>query len=261
MLVGVEAPVRHAAGPLQLLAAPLTDDGVTGRRVEMKFALRHADVQKLRGVLETNFRRVVHKDSVSLVSSIYFDDVRLSAARENQSGSDRRSKMRLRWYDRHQPGTELVLEIKRRDNRTISKERFPIRSRVPLEELTYAEVLSELGRILPDAARERLLLRPEPILISEYRREHFRSWDGPLRVSLDCELAAYEQIGCARPRKGFATPLLDLAVLEVKVPLGEEASVQGLLRPLRLRLTRNSKYVLGCRALGLATGVSGPVDA
>lgn len=261
MLVDVDAKVEQESGPLRLLQTPLAEDGVTGQRVEMKFALRHADVGKLRRVLDTNFRRIVHREPVSLVSSIYFDDVRLSAARENQSGADRRSKMRLRWYDRHQPGTDLVLEIKRRSNRTISKQRFPIQSRVPLEDLSYLELTAELCRILPAAARERFLLRPEPILVSEYHREHFRAFDGPLRVSLDSDLKAYDQIGASRPRKGFAAPLSGLVVLEVKVPLGEEASVQRLLRPLRLRLTRNSKYVLGCRALGLATGVSGPVDA
>ena len=45
---------------------------------------------------------------VSLVSSIYFDDDQLNSCRESLAGVNRRTKVRLRWYDRPLPAGGAV---------------------------------------------------------------------------------------------------------------------------------------------------------
>ena len=99
-----------------------------------------------------NCRRVSYRDRTSLVSSLYFDDARLSACRENVDGSGRRSKVRLRWYDAPFPGGSLFFEIKRRRGQTTSKERVPLALTRPLEEAPLAETMRALSRSLPPDA-------------------------------------------------------------------------------------------------------------
>jgi hypothetical protein len=240
-------------GRLRLAASP-ADDGVTALRVEVKFALRGSDLAKLRGVLATNCRQLVYNEPVSQVNSIYFDDCSLSGARENLIGADRRTKVRLRWYDSPDPGRRAYLEVKRRINRMIGKERFTIECDVPISELTYDDLRDELCRILPPRQRETLLLRPDPVLISSYSREHFAAPDAPIRITLDSEIATYDQAGLLRPRRRFGVPLRDLVVVEGKAPCGLEGELRRFLHPLRLRVTRSSKYVQACQALGFSTG-------
>ena len=90
-----------ATRPTLALGAPAGADAVTAARRELKFAFRHADVGKLSTLLAVNARRVVFgAEAVSCVCSIYFDDERLTALHESVAGVARRSKLRVRWYDR-----------------------------------------------------------------------------------------------------------------------------------------------------------------
>jgi hypothetical protein len=50
----------------------------------------------------------------------------------------------------------------------------------------------------------------------------------------------------------FGVSAPDLLVVEGKLPAGRELDLPDFLHPLRLRITKCSKYVLGCRMLGIA---------
>jgi hypothetical protein len=256
-----ETIARLAPQPsrLRLLEAP-KDDGVTGLRVEVKFAVPGADVAKIRTILDANCRRIFYNEAVSHVHSIYFDDPLLSGARENLGGADKRTKVRLRWYDSPEPQRHVFLEVKRRMNRMIGKDRLPIESSIPIAEMTYDELRDELARVLPPRFRETLLLRAEPVLINSYHREHFGLEGTPIRITLDSEIECFDQAGLLRPRRRFGVPLRDLVVIEGKAPCGSELELRRALHPLRLRVTRCTKYVQGCQALGVATGAGGLPD-
>jgi len=55
-------------------------------RREIKYAHSSADIDRLRGVLESHCERLVYAGVVSTVRSIYFDDVRLSSCLANIAG-------------------------------------------------------------------------------------------------------------------------------------------------------------------------------
>ena len=88
-------------------------------------------------------------------------------------------------------------------------------------------------------------------MVVEYRREHFASLDGLLRVTIDYDLTFYHQYGRQRLKLEFPSRMERLAVLEGKTPIGSERELRDMLHPLTMQATRCSKYVHGCRMLGL----------
>ena len=186
------------------------------------------------------------------MSSLYFDDARLSAYRENLDGVGRRVKVRLRWYDERDRKGRFHFEIKRRTDLTTGKDRLEIHSRAALSSLTFQDIIRELSAVLPVKYRETLIRRPDPILISEYKREYFQDYYSPVRITLDFDIAYFDQSGKRRPGKKFGVHAPEWVIVEGKAPVGEELRLRRLLFPLQPRITRSSKYVMGCQRLGLA---------
>ncbi len=237
------------AKPFELIDVGTSRNDLTSRR-EIKYAFPQMDVGKLRRLLETNCRRLIHNNSVSVVRSIYFDDVRLSACRANLDGLRSRRKLRLRWYDSLKPGTDFFFEIKWRDNRITGKHRLQIRAADALENITYSQIRHNLETMIPDYLIRDLTTNSEPIVIVQYNREHFTSDDG-LRMTLDYDLTYYDQTGRQMISTSFPRRFEGLVVLEGKTPIGREAELRRWLHPFSPRVGRCSKYVYGCCRLGL----------
>jgi hypothetical protein len=226
----------------------------SSERTEIKFALPRADFGKLETILEVNCRRVSYRNRTSRVSSLYFDDHRLSACHENIDSSHRRSKVRLRWYDAPFPATELFFEIKKRWGQASSKERLALPLSQPFDSATVRETAMILSRSLPPPQSEAFLARPEAIVIVEYQRSYFEDAGGALRITLDSNLVFFSQVGRLRPSRRFPVDARDVVILEAKTSVESEDRMRELLHPLAPRVTRSSKYVLGCQAIGLLPG-------
>ena len=174
----------------------------------------------------------------------------LSACRANLQGLGRRQKLRLRWYDKPTPGQEAFLEIKWRNNRITGKHRFEIQSQLPLHQLTFKQIRRELFNVCPPELIPDLARYSEPIVIVQYRREHFVSTDKALRMTLDYDLTFFDQRGRERLTTRFGRKLEGFLVMEGKTPIGREAELRKLIYPFTPRAGRCSKYVHGCHALG-----------
>lgn len=235
--------------PFELIDAGTTRDDLASRR-EIKYTFPRLDVSKLRRLLESNCRRLIHNNHVSVVRSIYFDDMRLSACRANLDGSGNRRKLRLRWYDSLQPVSDFYFEVKWRDNRVTGKHRLQLRTEIPLAQMSYAQIGRQLERVVPDHLMRDLVLYSEPIVIVEYNREHFASDDG-LRITLDYDITYYDQTGRRTISTSFPRQFEGLVVLEGKTPIGREAELRRWLHPFAPRVGRCSKYIHGCVQLGL----------
>jgi hypothetical protein len=221
------------------------------RRREVKFVLSRPDLDSLRRLLEGSGRRQVYNRAVSTVRSIYFDDVRLSSCQANLAGLGRRRKLRIRWYDSPLPQSEFFLEIKWRDNRVTGKHRLAVRSSPGLWTLPYRTILAELARAVPEPYCNLLFVYSEPVLLVEYRREHFVSREWPLRATLDYGIVYYEQSARRCLSMSFGQRHEGLVVVEGKVPVGREGELLAFLQPFSARVQRCSKYVHGCQMLGL----------
>jgi len=235
--------------PFRILGSRTTRSDLASRR-EIKFTLPGADLGNLRHILDTNCHRLIHHERISTVRSIYFDNLKYSACCANLAGIGRRHKVRLRWYDSLQPVKDFFFEIKWRNNQTTGKHRLHIQASQSLADMTYHHILEGLIQVLPSQHVGQLLAASEPVALVEYHREHFASADGTLRMTLDYDLAFYDQSGKQFISTSFPRRLHHLVVIEGKTPVGREAELKGLLHPLALRTGRCSKYVHGCRILG-----------
>lgn len=225
------------------------------RRKEIKYAITGGDVTKLRSHLAVNGRRQIHNETVSTVRSIYFDCPRFSAARANINGDGSRRKLRLRWYDTLLPENDAYLEIKWREGVVTGKHRMHLQSEVAIKTLSYRDLFTELNRAVPEKYHAFLYRYNDPVEIVEYKREHFTSECGRLRLTLDYDLTFYDQVGRSSMAARFPCRLEDLAVVEAKIPVGCDAEVRRMLYPFTPRVNRCSKYLHGCRLLGHLQGI------
>lgn len=220
-------------------------------RRETKYVIEDIDVATVRSILEGNATRLVHNHPVSTVRSVYFDDYRLSACHANLSGLGNRRKLRLRWYDSLLPKEDGYLEIKWRSNRVTGKHRLKLRSHSPLSDLTYTQWHQRLIHAAPTRFVTDLLRYSDPIVVVEYKREHFASMDGRIRTTIDYDLRFYDQTGKQSVSLACPQAKHNFMVLEGKTPVGCEHELRSMLYPLQLRPQRCSKYVYGCQMLGL----------
>jgi hypothetical protein len=225
-------------------------------RRETKYAFPRGDLPTLRRHLLDGCRRIRFNRDVSEVRSIYFDDEVLSSCRANLAGLGRRRKLRLRWYDRPSPGATGFLEIKWRRNAWTGKLRREIRCEPDLADWSYREIRSGLAGIVTNEQRAVLARYPDPVVLVAYRREHFLAPDIKARLTLDYDLTFYDQRGALRPTARVGHSLPDFVILEVKTAGDQVAGLQRLLHPFRPRPSRCSKYVYGCRELGLLPGLA-----
>lgn len=235
---------------MRIVADESSRDDLTFRH-EIKFLFPRADVGKLRRVLTSNCRRLVYNEPVSTVRSIYLDTWNLSAARANLDGIGRREKVRLRWYDQREPSADFFFEVKWRKNHLTGKKRVRVRTEHPLFLNPYHRTVTELATYLPESLAHVLRRHSEPVIIVEYKREHFASADGTLRFTLDYDLVFYEQLGKQKPSVFFGTPLEQRVILESKGRNISGSKLRASLHPILPRVSRCSKYVKGCQRLGL----------
>jgi len=221
-------------------------------RHELKFVFPGADADTIALLLTGAARPLVHGEGeVSRVNSVYYDDANLSACRESIAGTDRRTKVRLRWYDRPLPGTTAFFEIKRRENRLIWKDRFPVRLPQPFALHRHDALIEAVAGQLEEPARSYLVERALPTALVCYARRHFADPFTGIRLTLDHGLTCCDQTTTGALSLHPPVSVCDDVVLEVMAPPEYETErVRELLFPLRPRLARFSKYVRCCQALG-----------
>ncbi len=220
-------------------------------RKEVKFTMEQADIGKLRVLLGTRLRCISHNGPVSVVRSVYFDDASLSACRANLDGLGQRTKARLRWYDSPLAKKKAYLEIKWRENRITGKHRLHLDCYVDIGQLTYRQIRRGIAASLPSRFVDPYDRYPDPVVIVQYKRQHFVSPDERIRVTLDYDLTFYDQVGRSRISTRFGKKMDGFVVLEGKAPIGSEWELRHLLHPLGRRASRCSKYVHGCGKIGL----------
>ena len=144
----------------------------------------------------------------------------------------------------------FFFEIKWRNNRVTGKHRFEVQSARPLHELTFKQIKRALFEICPPQLVPDLIRYCDPIVIVQYRREHFVSHDAALRMTLDYDLTFFDQRGRRQLNTRFGKRLEGLVVMEGKTPIGRESELRRLIHPFTPRTGRCSKYVHGCHLLG-----------
>lgn len=220
------------------------------QRAESKFVFRRHDVPTLRAALRRGATPIAYAGPVSVVRSLYFDDFQLGTCKANLAGVGIRNKLRVRWYDAELPDGDAWFEIKWRHNQATGKHRFRVPDGPALKKLPLHEWPHALRRGAPERLLGVLEKMLQPVVVVEYRREHFALNDA--RFTLDYNLCFYPALGQQRLRLRFGERLPGVALIECKLPLNSDRNELRLLRPLGARPERFSKYVTACLRLGYA---------
>jgi len=182
------------------------------------------------------------------VNNVYFDNHALFAYRENLVGASMRSKVRLRWYgETFQP--ELgILEVKRRRNLVGWKLSWPTGG-FDLRTTSWHALRRALRSQLSAEGRLWLDANPRPVLINRYYRRYWVSGDGRVRVTIDADQSVYDQRSSIRPNTTHRTNLPDTIVVEFKFAPAHRAEGSQAIQGIPIRISRNSKYVIGVQSL------------
>lgn len=178
------------------------------------------------------------------VNNVYFDTFEHDFLLDHVDGVFDRSKVRFRWYGEGWRAPQGQLEVKRKQGRLSFKTVFLVEQVLDLRELSWDALLTHLRRQLPPQG-ERLLAGLVPRLVSHYRREYYVNAEGDIRLTLDYDLRAYEQVSPFTLNLRFPQPLLDEMVVEFKAPLRAHRRLADVLAAFPLRCVDNSKYLRG----------------
>lgn len=187
------------------------------------------------------------------VNSVYLDTPGLSDYRAHIAGSERRIKMRIRWYgDRVGPVAKPILEIKSRFGHAGRKHLAPV------EPFEYTDALPEgQVRLRADAELDPMLrgrlAASIPVALTRYHRSYFRSEDKKFRLTLDTQIS-YHTVG---RRLSYLQRVAErhLSVVELKYDVADDDRVARITGALPIRLHKFSKYVAAVEQLGTAAYV------
>lgn len=228
----------------------------TRQRFEAKYIVSEGEVQAIKHFVEPYIQRDKNckQEFGYSILSLYLDDPKLSLYWSSTLGEKNRFKLRFRSYST-EPDGPVFLEIKRRVNQVILKERATMDREVIQRLISGAPVPDRL--FLNNNSRDRegfyhfrsLMeqMQAEPRVFVRYDREAYSGTMGQdVRLTIDRNLAARECNGYRHEdwKDGFGWHAIESPiVLEIKFTGTFPAWVQALVRYFNLRQDSYSKYV------------------
>jgi hypothetical protein len=196
------------------------------------------------------------KDHQYTVRSIYFDTPRLNAYREKIEGVAVRRKLRIRSYNELQDGSTAFLEIKRRIDQRLIKDRTAVRfedlptllnARAAPEPAQFgrepAKSIDCSGRFLFHIIRSSMI----PVILVTYQREAYKGHlDRELRITFDkhlrylalpalLELFQDDELRSLAPR---------FFIMEIKFDKGLSPWLQTVVKRHNVTRASASKYAM-----------------
>jgi len=183
------------------------------------------------------------------INNVYFDTADLSDFRAHLLGSDRRRKVRIRWYGESMgPARPAALEVKAKRGTVGTKRHFKL---PPLDfdgRISMAAVGSAVAEGAPAAAMAGFFACAQPALFNSYWRRYFVSIDRRYRITIDTEMEfrivndrSYSHIRSYKEER--------LLIVELKYDKDDDVEAHRIVGRLPFRLTKHSKYVSGLARL------------
>lgn len=176
------------------------------------------------------------------VNSVYMDTPDLNSFNDHLSGVPLRRKLRFRWYGEDLAKTKGIMEVKNKSERAGWKLVQAVEHEFDLAHMSWNEVMEKLRSGTTDLIHEMLCVA-RPVVLSVYFREYFVSGDGLVRLTIDSNLRAYDQLMSARPNIWFCQPLEQALIVEFKSDVENAAYLSDILSHFPIRSNRYSKYV------------------
>lgn len=230
------------------------------RRFEFKYVVGNDQLDKIRRSI-SNFTILdpyakKDRDGTYQVTSLYFDDLNLSSYFEKLAGVKLRKKFRIRTYETSpKTSSQVFLEIKRRDEIIIFKDRSPIK----LSDLKYLEggFYHKLQSKRKDEETEKFIAfylsrRLKPTVITSYRREAYLDRKNfSFRLTLDQQLAAKRVQEIDLGSHDTREILPGYTILEAKFNRIMPSWFGMVVKKHNLERVSFSKYCFGLEACGM----------
>ena len=220
----------------------------------MKYREKEADLfairERLAGILDYDAYAGIGGEYE--VQSLYFDDYKNTCARDNVSGEGKRFKYRIRYYGKE--AEKLYLEKKEKKNNGCHKEKCAL-SMQEYQNIIDGKVMEVFWgtqeQLLKEFCVDIVTKRFYPKVIISYLREAFVEPITNIRITLDRNISASDEIGLFLSGNYFRVPVMEKAlhVLEVKFDEVLPSYIKAVLQA-DVRLQQSfSKYYLGRIAL------------
>ncbi|MFP6654603.1 MAG: polyphosphate polymerase domain-containing protein [Myxococcota bacterium] len=217
-------------------------------RYEIKYVARASELPRLLAWVKNTQACFTEPYPPRQVNNIYFDTFDHFAYAENISGASARSKVRLRWYGEIDNPDQSVLEVKRRRSGIGWKLAYRV-GPLTLVGVPWRSIRRRIRAQLSPEATLWLDASPQPVLINRYRRRYFLSRDGRVRLTVDWNQRVYDERISSSPNLTRLANLPDTLVVELKFDRSDRKLANRHAQGIPLRISRNSKYVVGVQAI------------
>jgi hypothetical protein len=176
------------------------------------------------------------------VNSVYMDTPDLSSFNDHLSGVPLRRKLRFRWYGEDLARAKGIMEVKNKSERVGWKITQPVDCEFDLATQSWDEIMHALRTRTTGVVHEMLCVA-RPVVLTVYFREYFVSGNGLVRLTIDDNLRAYDQLMTASPNIWFCQPLEQALIVELKSDQENAGYVSDILSHFPSRSNRYSKYM------------------
>ncbi|MCD4705494.1 polyphosphate polymerase domain-containing protein [bacterium] len=198
------------------------------RRFEFKYLLPIQTADKIIPSLLSHMKWdpyvVGKKGEYYVVNSLYYDSAGFGCYYEKIAGVSARSKFRLRFYNFLQDDSKIFIEIKRKRDNIIIKDRVAEsveKANQILNFNSYPEYLTNLSnnerKVLEEFlwAKNYACLKPQ-IMVSYLRRPLISKYDNKFRITFDYNIKAYKSKWLGEQTGLVKNVLTDNVILELK---------------------------------------------
>jgi SPX domain protein involved in polyphosphate accumulation len=220
-------------------------------RYEIKFVAYEREIHRLLQWVKLHPAGFISPYPDRRINNIYFDTQDCQAYAENLSGASGRRKVRYRWYGNRMQIGKGVLEVKCKRNYFGWKQQHKINVQPDKGGSSWREIRNTMLAELSNDGKRILHNNPNPVLINQYDRKYFVTNDGIIRLTVDRNQNVWDQRYKPKPNYNYRANLCKTIVIEIKFNRGEQAYASQIIQGIPLRVSRNSKYMVGVHTISL----------
>ena len=227
-------------------------------RFEYKYLINNANVDRIKNSMMPYLEPDVgfSPSNFYTVRSIYYDSPRLKYYWEKVEGFSTRKKVRLRGYNQLKPNNVVFLEVKRKHQSRIFKDRSPALydnmeefwetkniQEFVITENGYKSPVEDAGKFFHHIYKRSLI----PIVNIVYDRDaYFSKFDKSLRITFDSNLRyeIFPTVEKLYDEMNLKHALLNKTILEIKFGTGFPRWLQDILTRNDLFKQSVSKYTI-----------------
>ncbi len=217
------------------------------RRFEFKYVLSKNIADKIVPIFlqhmyyDPNLAKT--KESFYTVNSLYYDSIGFGCYQEKVSGVSRRKKFRLRYYNNFDPNNNIFLEIKRKYDAVVVKDRVEMPQELAHDILSGKSFPENKNKTLEEFLFAKNYNSMKPMIMVSYRRKPLMGKNNEkLRVTFDYDIETWKTdwLDGKKERKRKVTS--DELILEIKFDNSLPIWVYDIIQKYKLQRVAFSKY-------------------